>query len=239
MILPVKTGTGGHNIYLERGALKKAGEYLNLSRRALIVTDSGVPKKYAETVAAQCREPYIVTLPEGEKTDSLGLVMSGSVLIVQDDFWGNRNIMARITQGGIFAESFACTGEKLTVGAEAESECEIMRLKVGHVLGSCPKSCAGHAKLVGNLISELARKNLNFNSKLGHMGKRTTREKLMSYLSAQAMKSGKNEFDIPFDRQQLADYLCVDRSAMSAQLCALRDEGILKFRKNHFVLNRI
>ena len=147
--------------------------------------------------------------------------------------------MARITQGGIFAESFACTGEKLTVGAEAESECEIMRLKVGHVLGSCPKSCAGHSKLVGNLISELARKNLNFNSKLGHMGKRTTREKLLSYLSAQAMKSGKNEFDISFDRQQLADYLCVDRSAMSAQLCALRDEGILKFRKNHFVLNRI
>ena len=107
-----------------------------------------------------------IIMPEGEKTDSLGLVMSGSVLIVQDDFWGNRNIMARITQGGIFAESFACTGEKLTVGAEAESECEIMRLKVGHVLGSCPKSCAGHAKLVGNLISELARKNLNFNSKL-------------------------------------------------------------------------
>lgn len=71
------------------------------------------------------------------------------------------------------------------------------------------------------------------------MGKRTTREKLLSYLSAQATKSGKNEFDIPFDRQQLADYLCVDRSAMSAQLCALRDDGILKFRKNHFVLNRI
>ena len=115
-----------------------------------------------------------IIMPEGEKTDSLGLVMSGSVLIVQDDFWGNRNIMARITQGGIFAESFACTGEKL-----------------------------------------------------------------LSYLSAQAMKSGKNEFDISFDRQQLADYLCVDRSAMSAQLCALRDEGILKFRKNHFVLNRI
>ena len=166
-----------------------------------------------------------IIMPEGEKTDSLGLVMSGSVLIVQDDFWGNRNIMARITQGGIFAESFACTGEKLTVGAEAESECEIMRLKVGRVLG--------------NLIHELAQKNLNFNSKLSHMGKRTTREKLMSYLSAQAMKSGKNEFDISFDRQQLADYLCVDRSAMSAQLCALRDDGILKFKKNHFILNRI
>ena len=180
-----------------------------------------------------------IIMPEGEKTDSLGLVMSGSVLIVQDDFWGNRNILARITRGGIFAESFACTGERLTVGAQAESDCEIMRLKVEYVLKSCPKSCSAHSALVGNLIHELARKNLNFNSKLSHMGKRTTREKLMSYLSAQATKSGKNEFDIPFDRQQLADYLCVDRSAMSAQLCALRDEGILKFRKNHFVLNRI
>lgn len=180
-----------------------------------------------------------IIMPEGEKTDSLGLVMSGSVLIVQDDFWGNRNILARITRGGIFAESFACTGERLTVGAQAESDCEIMRLKVEYVLKSCPKSCSAHSALVGNLIHELARKNLNFNSKLSHMGKRTTREKLLSYLSAQATKSGKNEFDIPFDRQQLADYLCVDRSAMSAQLCALRDEGILKFRKNHFVLNRI
>lgn len=177
-----------------------------------------------------------IIMPEGEKTDSLGLVMSGSVLIVQDDFWGNRNIMARITQGGIFAESFACTGERLTVGAEAESECEIMRLKVGHVLGSCPKSCAGHAKLVGNLISELARKNLNFNSKLGHMGKRTTREKLMSYLSAQAMKSGKNEFDIPFDRQQLADYLCIERSAMSAELSRLQKDGLLATERSHFRL---
>lgn len=177
-----------------------------------------------------------IIMPEGEKTDSLGLVMRGSVLIVQDDFWGNRNIMARITQGGIFAESFACTGEKLTVGAEAESECEIMRLKVGHVLGSCPKSCVGHAKLVGNLISELARKNLNFNSKLGHMGKRTTREKLMSYLSAQAMKSGKNEFDIPFDRQQLADYLCIERSAMSAELSRLQKDGLLATERSHFRL---
>lgn len=132
-----------------------------------------------------------IILNEGERTDSLGLVLSGSVLIVQDDFWGNRNILARITRGGIFAESFACTGERLTVGAQAESDCEIMRLKVEYVLKSCPKSCSAHSALVGNLIHELARKNLNFNSKLSHMGKRTTREKLLSYLSAQATKSGK------------------------------------------------
>ena len=80
---------------------------------------------------------------------------------------------------------------------------------------------------------------MQLNEKAGFLSQRTTREKLMSYLSAQAMKSGKNEFDISFDRQQLADYLCVDRSAMSAQLCALRDDGILKFKKNHFILNRI
>ena len=86
--------------------------------------------------------------------------MSGSVLIVQDDFWGNRNILARITRGGIFAESFACTGERLTVGAQAESDCEIMRLKVEYVLKSCPKSSSAHSALVGNLIHELARKNL-------------------------------------------------------------------------------
>ena len=98
-----------------------------------------------------------IILNEGERTDSLGLVLSGSVLIVQDDFWGNRNILARITRGGIFAESFACTGERLTVGAQAESDCEIMRLKVEYVLKSCPKSCSAHSALVGNLIHELGK----------------------------------------------------------------------------------
>ena len=84
-------------------------------------------------------------LRAGDEVRFAGVVLAGEVELLQEDFWGNRNIMTRITQGGIFAESFACTGEKLTVGAEAESECEIMRLKVGLVLGSCSKSCAGHA----------------------------------------------------------------------------------------------
>ena len=177
-----------------------------------------------------------IILNEGERTDSLGLVLSGSVLIVQDDFWGNRNILARITRGGIFAESFACTGERLTVGAQAESDCEIMRLKVEYVLKSCPKSCSAHSALVGNLIHELARKNLNFNSKLSHMGKRTTREKLLAYLSAQARRAGSASFRIPFDRQQLADFLSVNRSAMSAELSKMQREGLLRAERSDFTL---
>ena len=72
--------------------------------------------------------------------------------------------------------------------------------------------------------------------KMRHMARPTTREKLLSYLSAQAARAGGPEFDIPLDRQQLADYLAVDRSAMSAVLGKLRDEGVLEFRKNHFRL---
>lgn len=176
-------------------------------------------------------------LRSGDRAESMGLLLSGSVLVAQEDFWGNRNIMAGIRPGQLFAEAFACSpGAALSVSAEAEERCAVLWLGVGRVLTTCPSACPHHARLIRNLLSDLAEKNLRLQEKLTHMGQRTTREKLLSYLSAEARKQGSAEFDIPFSRQQLADYLSVERSAMSAELGRLRDDGVLTFRRSHFRL---
>ena len=111
-----------------------------------------------------------------------------------------------------------------------------MFLNVKRVLTVCPSACEHHSRIIRNLLSELAEKNLRFSEKLTHMGQRTTRAKLLSYFSAEAQKRGTYEFDVPFSRQQLADYLAVERSGLSLELGKLRDEGLIEFHKSHFVL---
>lgn len=111
-----------------------------------------------------------------------------------------------------------------------------MFFNVKRILNVCPSACAHHSRLIRNLLSELAEKNLRFGEKLTHMGQRSTRAKIMSYLSAEAQRLGKYEFDIPFSRQQLADYLAVERSGLSSELGKMRGEGLLDFHKSHFIL---
>jgi len=171
----------------------------------------------------------------GDRVDSIGLVLSGKVNIIKDDYWGNRNIIAMISAAHTFAESYACVqGTPLSVYAQAAEDVQIMFLNVRRIMTICTSACAFHTKLIQNLLALVASKNLYMNEKLTHLTKRTTREKLISYLSAESLKNGTRTFDIPFNRQQLADYLSVDRSAMSNELCKMRDEGLLEFEKSHF-----
>lgn len=176
-------------------------------------------------------------LRAGDCVDALGMVLRGRVLIVKEDFWGNRNILAQITPGELFAETYACVaGTPLGVSAVAEEETRVLYLNVRRVLTACSSSCAFHSRLIQNLLTVMADKNLKMSEKLSHMTQRTTREKLLSYLSAQSLRRGSASFEIPFNRQQLADYLSVDRSAMSSELCKLRDEGALSFCRSRFTL---
>ena len=165
-------------------------------------------------------------LRRGEATRRLGLVLSGTVHIVREDFWGRRSIVGLAGPGEVFAESYALAGEPLEVSVLAAAAGEALFLEAERLT----------ERLSANLLALLAEKNLTLTGKMRHMAKPTTREKLLSYLSAQAARAGGPEFDIPLDRQQLADYLAVDRSAMSAVLGKLREEGVLEFRKNHFRL---
>lgn len=176
----------------------------------------------------------------GESTEAMGLVLSGSVLIIQEDLWGHRNILDKVLPGDFFGESYAATpGSILNVSAVANENAEILMLNVNHLLTTCRNSCAHHNHLIRNLVSVLAGKVLQWDSKITHISKRSTREKLLSYLSAESIRQGKLVFDIPYDRQQLADYLSVERSAMSTELSKLKKEGILDTTRNHFVLHDV
>jgi len=176
-------------------------------------------------------------LRAGDTADSVGLVLSGSVLVIQEDVWGNRNILSKAGPGQTFAVAFACApGSVLNVSVSAETPVTAMFLNVKRVLNLCPSACEHHSRIIRNLLGELAEKNLRFSEKLTHMGQRTTRAKLLSYFSAEAQRLGTYEFDIPFSRQQLADYLAVERSGLSLELGKLRGEGLIEFHKSHFIL---
>ena len=176
-------------------------------------------------------------LRAGDTTDSIGLVLAGTVLIIQEDIWGNRNILSKARPGQTFAAAYACApGSKLNVSVIAETPVTAMFLNVKRILNMCPSACSHHSRVIRNLLSELAGKNLRLNEKLTHIGQRTTRSKIMSYLSAEAQRLGTYEFDIPFSRQQLADYLAVERSGLSLELGKMRSEGLIDFHKRHFIL---
>lgn len=176
----------------------------------------------------------------GDATDFMGVVLFGAVRVIQEDIWGHRNIMARVSAGDIFAEAFAAVpGARLNVSVVAETDCEVLLLNVRNLLSSGEAASRGHSKLTCNLVLILARKAMTFNEKITHISKRTTRDKLLSYLSSEAVRQGKLSFDIAYDRQGLADYLCVDRAAMSVELSKLQREGLLRYHKNHFELREL
>ena len=187
------------------------------------------------TVLHKKKGEYIFRV--GDSTESMGLVLCGSVLSLQEDLWGHRNIMHRIGTGEYFAEPYAATaGSVLNISVVADEDTEIMLLNMGRLLKTCSTACAHHTRLIQNLVSVMARRVMNLNEKITHMAKRSTRDKLLSYLSAESMRQGRLSFTIPYDRQQLADYLCVERAAMSVELSKLQKEGFLKTNRNHFEL---
>ena len=176
-------------------------------------------------------------LRAGEQAESMGVMLAGSAFVLHESYWGNRHIVTRLYPGELFAESFACTpGSVLNVSIQADTPVTVLMLDVRRVLTTCPTGCAFHQRVIRNLLSVLAGKNLAFNEKLTHIGQRTTKQKILSYLSAEAISQGRSSFEIPFGRQQLADYLAVDRSALSSELSKLQSEGLLRFHKNHFEL---
>lgn len=173
----------------------------------------------------------------GDRATALGLLLSGSVHIESGDAWGNRTILSSVGPGQVFAETYACVQQMpLMVDVVAAENCEILFLQIEKVLTTCPDTCGYHARLLRNLLSVLALKNLNLTHKIFHTSPKSIREKLSSYLSFQAVRQGSRRFQIPFNRQQLADYLGVDRSALSNTLRKMQQEGLLMFEKNAFCL---
>lgn len=176
-------------------------------------------------------------LQAGDTAASIGLVLLGTVLVIQEDIWGKRNILSKAGPGQTFAAAYACApGSRLNVSVVADTPITVLFLNVERILTVCPSACSCHSHMIRNLLGELAVKNLQFSEKLTHVGQRSTRSKIMSYLSAEAQRLGTYELDIPFSRQQLADYLCVERSGLSLELGKMKKDGLLDYHKSHFVL---
>ncbi len=171
-----------------------------------------------------------------QNASAFGLVISGAVLITSDDHRGNRNLMLRASAGETFYESYAITGTDDRPDAVAEEKTRVLWFSVEKVIAAPVSQSSWREKLVKNLLFAVAHKELAAGEKAIHMGRRTTRQKLMSYLRAESRRRRSRTFDIPFSRQQLADYLAVDRSAMSAELSALARDGAVKYERSHFEL---
>lgn len=173
----------------------------------------------------------------GSQATALGLVLSGSVHVESVDVWGNTTILASVDPGQVFAEAYACLpGEPLMINVVAVENCEVLLIEMGCLLNTCPNTCSHHRAMLSNFMTVLARKNLELSRRSLHVSSKTIRDKVLSYLSYQVTQQGSTHVTISFNRQQLANYLSVDRSALSNELSKMQEEGLLTVDKNHFSL---
>lgn len=176
-------------------------------------------------------------LRQGERLDDILLLSEGSLHIQRDDYWGNRSILGHIEVGEIFGEAYvAPESGTLLNDVVALTDCSVFFFDVKRIITTCSSACRFHTMVVQNLFFAISERNRGLVQKLGYMSRRTTREKLIAYLSEEAKRQNSAYITIPFNRQQLADYLSVDRSAMSNELSKMRDDGLLEFEKNCFRL---
>ncbi|MBQ7568307.1 Crp/Fnr family transcriptional regulator [bacterium] len=176
-------------------------------------------------------------LQQGGYLADMLVLAEGSLHIQRDDYWGNRSILGHIGIGEIFGEAYVAPGSGVLLNdVVALEDSSVFFFDVKRVITTCSSACRFHTAVVQNLFFAISEKNRGLVQKLDFMSRRTTREKLIAYLSAEAKKQNSPYITIPFNRQQLADYLSVDRSAMSNELCKMRDDGLLEFEKNRFKL---
>lgn len=174
---------------------------------------------------------------QGEHISDISVLVEGNLHIQKDDYWGNRSILGQIAVGEMFGEAYVSPeNSTLLNDVVATLDSAVIFFDVKRIITTCPSACRFHSIVVQNVFFAISEKNRKLVQKLGHMSKRTTREKLISYLSEEAKKQNSANITIPFNRQQLADFLSVDRSAMSNELCKMRDEGLIEFEKNCFKL---
>ena len=176
-------------------------------------------------------------LHAGDITERLGLVLEGSVTIESNDAWGNRTILSHVGTGQLFAETYALLeDEPLLVDVIANEDCRILFLRVGSTQNLAAMPAPWAFRLLANILTVSSLKNLHLSGRSFHTAPKTVRGRVMAYLNTVSLQTRSREFDIPFDRQQLADYLNVERTALSKELGKMQKDGLIGFRKNHFLI---
>ena len=171
-----------------------------------------------------------------KKIDKIGIIIFGEINIIKEDFWGNRNILNKFREGEIFGEVFALSKDSSNIMAEASQDCKILFLDLKDFSIENKENSKEITKFLSNIFKISLKKNILFTEKLEHISKKSIREKIISYLSTEAQKNKTNSFLIKFDRQELADYLFVERSALSRELSSMKKDRLIDYKKNHFTL---
>lgn len=172
-------------------------------------------------------------LKAGSKIDYLAVILGGNAVMSKTDSFGKQTVIEKLKMNDIFGHNIVCCGlEKSPVDIVAENECEVLFLPFEKVVTPCEKLCPYHLQLIKNVMKMISKRNSLLNDKIDIIGQKTTRDKILALL--ETYRNGQRVFSIPYSREEMAKFLCVDRSAMSRELCRMRDEGILKFSKNHF-----
>jgi Cyclic nucleotide-binding domain. len=215
-------------------------DYLSLRESTLF---SGIKEEDIQTICdcLSLREKAIkkdsFVFQAGDNVRYVYLILSGSMHIISEDFWGNRSIIETMNKNVLFGEAYVFASKKhQLVSVIAAENSVILEINPEKLISTCPKACLCHAQMIRNALNIVSKKIVRLTEKLEHVTRRTTREKLLSYLSEYAKKAKTDTFVIPYSRQQLADYLCADRSALSHELSKLQNDGIIRYQKNRFEL---
>jgi CRP-like cAMP-binding protein len=212
------------------GILKKTGLFTNINN-----DDLSILFNCMEAMTHNVRKGQFVIL-EGDKLEYIGIVLSGQLNIIREYYNGSRSLLAAVTPGGVFAEALCCAGvaeSPVTVTADADSS--VMLLDFSRILHTCRNSCSFHTKLIENMLSLIAKKNIMLQTRMELVSLKSVRTKVLRYLESFAPIQGK-EIAIPFNREEMADFLCVERSALSHELSRMKRDGLIEYRKNIFIL---
>jgi len=175
-----------------------------------------------------------IVLLAGDRPTHVGMVLEGQLHVIRDDFDGNRTLIAAVAPGELFAEAFCCAGvTESPVSVVAAAPSRIMLMSFSRILHTCPSSCAHHAKLIENMLWIIANKTLMLHNRMEIVSMKSVRMKVLRFLESFAQKQGK-DLTIPFNRDEMAEFLCVDRSALSHELMKMKHEGLIEYRKNRF-----
>jgi CRP-like cAMP-binding protein len=219
----------------------------NLNRYAPVLEKSplfsGVSRQDLFSILG-CLDPVLKKYPKnnyilllGESISHIGIVLKGTVQLFKESQEGNKNILLTLHPGELFLEAQVCAGlEQSGVTIYAKTDAAVLWIDFHHIMKNCSSLCGFHTKVIENMVGTIARKNLELNQKLEILSQNTIREKLLTYLSKEQEKQKTNPFTIPYNRNELAEYLSVNRSALSRELSALQKEGLLTYHKDQFQL---
>ena len=177
---------------------------------------------------------------QGDKVSKIYTILDGEVNIEKDSYWGRRIIVQKLYEyNNIALGLVASTSSESTISAISSKKTTVLSMNFSKCTTMCTNACHHHSALIQNMFKILSKENIELIEKIENISQKSIRDKLLTYLSNESIKHKSPVFEINFNRQELADYLNIDRSAMSFEMSKLKNEGIINYKKNKFALREL